>query len=244
MIDLAKRKSQVNLTKSKRGIPKGFVAKVGELLDVSGSASPMYKDGKNGEESYFQVVISNTSVIGLEFDDNQTLDMYTFCDENEEGELTPVTEHNIMGYVQKEIVNNSAIEKWGGTYVCGAIEKMLEKHGFYERRSYFFGLFKSKKKKLLKVAKDGIPSVNYILTDGHFGDGKKVKNLIQELATVGTKMFFVIIGIGNNVDQNYLAEIARFPNTHSICVPNDESWFKRDEVYDDLIPQKLYDYLK
>lgn len=122
--NLEKEKQRVAFTLQKRDLPD-MRASVGITLDVSGSTENLYKCGT------IQRVLEQIIPIGLRFDDNGNLDVYTFSRGDMISQVEGATEKNYNGFVCREIVNNDSVKKWSGTSYAPIIEHMLEEYGFY-----------------------------------------------------------------------------------------------------------------
>jgi stress response protein SCP2 len=100
-IDLRKKMVQITLEKKKL---TGVVARVGIVLDITGSMQTLYKNGT------VQEVVERILAVACKFDDNATLDVWVY--DTEFSRLPSVTEGDFDGYVQREILNNPAIQKF------------------------------------------------------------------------------------------------------------------------------------
>ncbi len=100
-IDLRKKMVQMTLEKKRL---TGVVARVGIVLDITGSMQGMYKNGT------VQEVVERILAVACKFDDNATLDVWVY--DTEFSRLPSVTERDFDGYVQREILDNAAISKF------------------------------------------------------------------------------------------------------------------------------------
>lgn len=94
-IDLRKKIVQITLEKKKMS---HVAARVGLVLDISGSMQPLYKNGT------VQEVVERILAVACKFDDNATLDVWIY--DNEFSRLTPATEGDFNQYVERNILNN------------------------------------------------------------------------------------------------------------------------------------------
>lgn len=119
LIDLTKK---VGIVLTKVGAPK-IVAQVGAAFDVSGSAQGMYS-GRGSNPSVMQGLVDRLFALGYKFDDNATLDAWTFSTGVDE--LEPVVESMFSNYIPKYVVQNNNINKWGGTNYTPALRAIDE----------------------------------------------------------------------------------------------------------------------
>lgn len=101
-IDLRKKIVQITLEKKKMN---NVAARVGLVLDISGSMQLLYKNGT------VQEVVERILAVACKFDDNATLDIWVY--DNEFSRLSGATERDFDQYVVKNILNNKDIHKFG-----------------------------------------------------------------------------------------------------------------------------------
>ncbi|MDX8290907.1 VWA domain-containing protein [Metabacillus indicus] len=103
--------STINLMKKTAGIVlekkklTGVFARVGLVLDISGSMRSLYKDGT------VQKVVERILAVASQFDDDGMLDVWVY--DNEFTRLPSVTERDFENYVNREILFNDSIHKFG-----------------------------------------------------------------------------------------------------------------------------------
>lgn len=83
----------------------GVVARVGLVLDISGSMRNLYKNGT------VQKVVERILAVASQFDDDGMLDVWVY--DNEFSRLPSVTERDFADYVNARILSNDAIHKFG-----------------------------------------------------------------------------------------------------------------------------------
>ena len=83
----------------------GVVARVGLVLDISGSMRNLYKNGT------VQKVVERILAVASQFDDDGMLDIWVY--DNEFSRLPSVTEKEFENYVNLQILNNDSIHKFG-----------------------------------------------------------------------------------------------------------------------------------
>ncbi|QNG59230.1 VWA domain-containing protein [Bacillus sp. PAMC26568] len=103
--------SSINLMKKTAGIVlekkklTGVVARVGLVLDISGSMRNLYKNGS------VQKVVERILAVASQFDDDGILDIWVY--DNEFSRLPSVTERDFENYVNLRILKNESIHKFG-----------------------------------------------------------------------------------------------------------------------------------
>lgn len=98
------RKKLVELTLVKKQLT-GVTARVGIVLDITGSMRSLYARG------VVQEVVERILAVASKFDDNGSLDVWVY--DTEFSRLPPVTERELGSYVFTHITNNDAIHKFG-----------------------------------------------------------------------------------------------------------------------------------
>ncbi len=113
------RKKLVQFTLEKKKISK-IVARVGIVLDISGSMQALYKNGT------VQEVVERILAVACQFDDNAALDVWVY--DNEFSRLPIVTEKDFGNYVVDQIMNNHAIHKFGRNNEPQVMEDVIRKY--------------------------------------------------------------------------------------------------------------------
>lgn len=204
-LNLRKEKFEVCLSKKNF---ENIVAKVAIVLDKSGSMSWLYNNGT------VQEVVERVLPIGIKFDDNATLDVWTF---NEYAErMDEVTENDFYNYVNKKILTKTDIR--GGTCYAPVIKDIVEKY--------------------TKEEPSKIPAYIIFITDGDNFDNDSTTRAIVEASKCN--IFFQFIGIGEE-DFKYLKKLdemeGRFLDNANFFEANNISRFKDEELYDKLMSE-------
>nr|WP_306220643.1 VWA domain-containing protein [Cohnella sp. WQ 127256] len=97
-----------------------IVARVGIVLDISGSMQALYKNGT------VQEVVERILAVACQFDDNAALDVWVY--DNEFSRLPIVTEKDFGNYVVDQIMNNHAIHKFGRNNEPQVMEDVIRKY--------------------------------------------------------------------------------------------------------------------
>lgn len=115
-IDLRKQAVKVVLQKKKLAHVQARVALV---LDISGSMRKLYKEG------VVQEAVERVLAVASQFDDDGMLDVWVY--DHEFARLAPVTERNLDGYVEREILQNKRIHKFGRNEEPQVMQDVLQK---------------------------------------------------------------------------------------------------------------------
>ncbi|MDR6551603.1 stress response protein SCP2 [Paenibacillus qinlingensis] len=116
-IDLRKKIVQITLEKKKM---VNVAARVGLVLDISGSMQLLYKNGT------VQEVVERILAVACQFDDNATLDVWIY--DNEFSRLKAATERDFDQYVVKNIINNRDIHKFGRNNEPPVMKDVIRKY--------------------------------------------------------------------------------------------------------------------
>lgn len=116
-IDLKKKSATIVLEKKKL---TGVKARVGVVLDISGSMRRLYKEG------VVQEVVERVLAVASQLDDDGELDVWVY--DNEFSRLPAATEATFMGYVEKNILSNSGVHKFGRNDEPKVMEDVIRKY--------------------------------------------------------------------------------------------------------------------
>jgi Uncharacterized proteins involved in stress response, homologs of TerZ and putative cAMP-binding protein CABP1 len=123
-IDLRKKIVQITLEKKKIA---HISARVGIVLDVTGSMQGLYKNGT------VQEVVERILAVASKFDDNGALDVWVY--DHEFSRLPSVTERDFNDYVTNQILSNSKIHKFGRNNEPQVMEDVIRKYTVEEQSS-------------------------------------------------------------------------------------------------------------
>lgn len=214
-------------------------------LDVSGSTQDMYKQG------LFQKAFQQVLPIGILFDDNQEVDTFTFNNGEAYNHIKPnATKDNYSDYIQKHILNNGSIKKWGGTDYAPVLNANINEFKFVREststKKSFFGLFNSTKTetKLHANSESGYPVIVFFFTDGENSDKEETLQLIKTCQENNVNIYFQFIGIGTG-NFAFLTVLAnQFSNTGFVNVLDFDKVADDDSFIDILLNDELCAYLK
>ncbi|AZB41357.1 VWA domain-containing protein [Bacillus sp. FJAT-42376] len=116
-IDLLKKNVRIVLEKKQLA---GVTARVGLVLDISGSMRKLYKNGT------VQKVVERILAVASQFDDDGMLDVWVY--DNEFARLKPVTERDFPNYVEHAILANPLIHKFGRNDEPPVMEDVIRKY--------------------------------------------------------------------------------------------------------------------
>ncbi|MBT2688818.1 VWA domain-containing protein [Bacillus sp. ISL-47] len=116
-ISLLKKSAGVILEKKNLN---NVTARVGLVLDISGSMRRLYKNGT------VQKVVERILAVASQFDDDGALDIWVY--DNEFSRLKPVTENDFEDYVDRYILNNDLIHKFGRNDEPPVMEDVIQKY--------------------------------------------------------------------------------------------------------------------
>ncbi|MFB5284439.1 MULTISPECIES: VWA domain-containing protein [Peribacillus] len=112
-------KNKVRVVLEKKELTK-VVARVGIVLDISGSMRKLYREGT------VQKVVERILAVASLFDDDGTLDVWVY--DNEFSRLPSVTEKDFVDYVNQKILNNDSIHKFGRNDEPQVMKDVLQKY--------------------------------------------------------------------------------------------------------------------
>lgn len=233
--DLSKEKQKVAFTLAKRNLPE-MRASVGLSLDVSGSIHGLFNQG------VIQRIVEQIVPIGLRFDDNGNLDVYTFSDGDNTTQVEGATEQNYQGFVKREILDNSKVNKWGGTSYAPVIDQMLKDYGFYQdKKSGWFGKTTTE---LQAKSTSGEAVVNYFITDGENDDKAATEALLQQCEDAKVNMYFCFIGVGH-ANFSFIERMGeKFGNVGFINIEDLAKFVDADDIYEQLLPAEMTTWLQ
>lgn len=116
-ISLKKAAATIVLEKKKL---TGVTARVGIVLDISGSMRKLYSEG------IVQEAVERVLAVASQFDDDGALDVWVY--DNEFSRLPAVTEKDFSDYVNKNILNNDSIHKFGRNDEPQVMRDVMQKY--------------------------------------------------------------------------------------------------------------------
>lgn len=202
-IDLQKKTVKIVLEKKKLTTVK---ARVGLVLDITGSMRTLYKNGT------VQKVVERILAVASQFDDDGSLDIWVY--DNEFSRLKPVTERDFEGYVDRQILENDLIHKFGRNDEPPVMRDVVKKYTKEE------------------ISDD--PAFIVFINDG--GCKKSIKPIIE--VTSIKPLFWQFVGIGNG-NFDFLRKIdhleGRFVDNANFIHIEDVDAISDEQLYDMLL---------
>lgn len=202
-IDLQKKSVRIVLEKKNITTVR---ARVGLVLDITGSMRTLYKSGT------VQKVVERILAVASQFDDDGLLDVWVY--DNEFSRLKPVSEGDFEGYVNRQILDNDLIHKFGRNEELPVMKDVLNKYTQED------------------VSDE--PVFVVFINDG--GCKKNIKSLIESSAS--KPLFWQFVGIGNgnfeflkklDTLEGRVVDNANFIHIEDVDAISDE------ELYDSLL---------
>ena len=245
-IDLQKRVQQVGISLEKRGIKKAPTMTVGVAFDVSGSTRNMFYDGT------IQRAFDRLLAVSLKFDDNGELDVWTFSDGCDR--LRTAVSEDEGTFISEEILNNSKIDKWGGTSYQPVLQDAID---FYIKKplletitspvtGFFAKLFGFGKQVQIAgtnntqvIEDEKFPAMILFITDGENSDHAETLRLLRSVKDESVYIQMVGVGGGSNfrhiVEYSDLFQNVGFVSLNSLNIED-------EKLFDSLITQKFADW--
>lgn len=201
-ISLKKKAATIVLEKKKL---TDVTARVGVVLDISGSMRKLYKEG------VVQDVVERVLAVASQFDDDGELDVWVY--DNEFSRLPAATEATFMGYVEKNILSNEGVHKFGRNDEPKVMEDVIRKY--------------------TKQDPSGEPVFLVFINDGGCKPG--IKKFVVESSN--QPIFWQFVGIG---DSNF--DVLRRLDTMEGRVVDNANFFHLDDI-SQVSDEELYDQL-
>lgn len=201
-ISLKKKTAKIVLEKKKL---TGVTARVGVVLDISGSMRRLYKEG------IVQEVVERVLAVASQFDDDGELDVWVY--DNEFSRLPGATEATFMGYVEKNILSNDGVHKFGRNDEPKVMEDVIRKY--------------------TKEEPSEEPVFLVFINDGGCKPG--IKKFVVESSS--QPIFWQFVGIG---DSNF--DVLRKLDTMEGRVVDNANFFHLEDI-SQVTDEELYDQL-
>lgn len=203
------RKQAVQIVLEKKNL-QHVQARVALVIDASGSMRKLYKEG------VVQDAVERILAVASQFDDDGELDVWVY--DNTFSRLPVATEQAIPNYVQREILENPAIHKFGrndeALVMADILEKFLVEQPLTVPSFVVFindGGCKSTIKKRLITASDKPIFWQFVgIGDGNFDFLRKLDDMTGRV--VDNANFFHLVALEETSDaQLYDALLDEFP---------------------------------
>lgn len=215
-ISLKKQTAKIVLEKKQL---TGVVARVGLVLDISGSMRKLYKEG------VVQEAVERVLAVASQFDDDGAMDVWVY--DNEFSRLPAATEKNLAGYVDNYVLNANNVHKFGRNDEPQVMEDVIRKY--------------------TKEDRETTPAFIVFLNDGGCKPG--IKKFVVDSATQPIFWQFVGIGNGNfdtlrklDTMEGRLVDNANFFHLQALEAITDEALYEQllDEFPDWLKEAKTH----
>lgn len=215
-ISLKKQTAKIVLEKKQL---TGVVARVGLVLDISGSMRKLYKEG------VVQEAVERVLAVASQFDDDGAMDVWVY--DNEFSRLPAATEKNLAGYVDNYVLNANNVHKFGRNDEPQVMEDVIRKY--------------------TKEDRETTPAFIVFLNDGGCKPG--IKKFVVDSATQPIFWQFVGIGNGNfdtlrklDTMEGRLVDNANFFHLQALEAITDEALYEQllDEFPDWLKEAKAH----
>lgn len=180
-------------------------ARVGIVLDISGSMRRLYNEG------VVQEVVERVLAVASQFDDDGELDVWIY--DNEFSRLPGATEATFMGYVEKNILSNDSVHKFGRNDEPKVMEDVIRKYTEEEP--------------------NGEPVFLVFINDGGCKSG--IKKFVVDSSS--QPIFWQFVGIG---DSNF--EVLKRLDTMGGRVVDNANFFHVEDI-SQVSDAELYDQL-
>jgi len=255
-IDLQKKAEKAGICLKKQGISNPPRLRVGLMMDISGSMQNMYNNGT------VQEAINHVLGLAMAFDPSHSLDVFVFDDQYAQLPV-PATPSNYQTYVNRQILTETEIPKFGGTEYGGVIQQFqdhyfgedanhtehrqdrpnaIKKPGFFQR--LFGAKVEQQQPQAFASNPDpawaNIPVLGVMVTDGENGDSVAAERAIKRSET--SPIFWSLVGVGNH-GFNFLRQMDRdhsdveFVNLMRMNISD-------EDLYSQLVSSKLTNWLK
>lgn len=202
-IDLQKKSVKIVLEKKNLTTVR---ARVGLVLDITGSMRTLYKSGT------VQKVVERILAVASQFDDDGLLDVWVY--DNEFARLKPVSERDFEGYVNRQILENELIHKFGRNDEPPVMKDVLKKY--------------------IEEDDSNDPAFVVFINDG--GCKKTIKSIIE--ASSKKPLFWQFVGIGNG-NFEFLQKLdnleGRFVDNANFLHIEDIDRISDEQLYDALL---------
>ena len=219
MSSISLKKETAKLVLTKRNLLTPPAVDVALAIDISGSMQRSYTNG------VVQEIVERCLALALQFDLDKKLDVFTFNKDSQY--VGSITEEHFDGYVKREILDNSKINKWGGTNYTPVLSAVRSK--FFP--SGIMGMFKKKSP----------PMFLMFITDGDNQDHEDFEKILKKLRD--DNIYIQMICIGGD-DFRYANRIADAEPNVGFCEIVDVSKLTDEQMMEKLISSEFVEWAK
>jgi hypothetical protein len=242
-IDLTKK---ARIVLEKKGLRTFKPLRIGFALDISGSMQDEYQNG------LVQTTFDRMLSIASNLDSNGEMDVWTF---HTKPSVAPTATKGDFGtYIQKQILSNSNISKWGGTAFEPVLKLAVDNYfgtvvTTTTTEKKVGGLFGFGAKTVTETTEErtdavdvNIPAMVMLITDGESGsyDNSLVDDLFDK--SRDKKIYFNLIAVSNQANFGFLEKMAdKYDNVGFVHIKNLKA--TDEEILDVVITQEVVTFL-
>lgn len=208
---------KVEIVLTKRGLDTPPPTRVCLAVDVSGSMAGLYSNGT------VQRVVDRLLAVAAKFDDDGSLDVFTF--DTRSHECKPATAALFNGYVQQEILGTNG-PKWGGTSYAPVIKDVTNK---------FFA------KKIFGGRQGGLPAFVIFITDGENDDKQNAIAALKDSESVD--IYWQMVGIGGAA-FTFIRHVADTMGNVGFMDIRDVATIPDEQLYEGLVNEEFAAWIK
>lgn len=243
-VDLHKKAERAGIVLKKQGIASPPRLRVGLMMDISGSMRGLYNDGT------VQEVVNHVLGLAMAFDPTHRLDVFVF--DHKYAQLpSPATPDNFHDYVERQILTEDEIPKFGTTRYSGVIHAFQD-HYFgldpkhQEHRQHKPGLLgrlfhhQTGAEPQVDPSLAKIPVLGLLITDGDNEDHRESEVAIRR--SEDFNVFWSLVGVGEHrfeflrrMDREF--EDSEFVDLEHLNISD-------EQLYAELVSPKLVQWLK
>lgn len=208
---------KVEIVLTKRGLENPPPTRVCLAIDVSGSMAGLYSNGT------VQRVVDRLMAVSVKFDDDGSLDVFTF--DTRAHECKAATPTAFADYVKNEIIQGPG-PKWGGTSYAPVIKDISNK---------FFP------KKIFGGRKDGLPAFVIFITDGENDDRQNAIAALKDSESVD--IYWQMVGIGGAA-FTFIRHVADTMGNVGFMDIRDIATLPDERLYEGLVNEEFASWIK
>lgn len=222
-LEVQKKSETLGLVMQKRGLLTAPTMRVGIDIDISGSMDDEINDGS------VQKVLNQCLGVGFKFDDNQSIDVWTFNTGSKYIGTCGINDYD-------DYVRAKGIRATGGTSYGPVLQDNVDFFFGAQKKGGFLG-FGSKE------VVDNTPALVLFITDGDNGDGYNGPARVVQ-AAADKPIYFMMVGINNQgVQFHTLKQLADdMPNVGFVKMNGFN--LSDEQLYEAIINQELVDWVK
>ncbi len=244
-VDLHKKAERAGIVLKKQGISSPPRLRVGLMMDISGSMKHLYRNGT------VQEVLNHVLGFAMTFDPTHRLDVFVFDDQHAQLPV-PATPQNYHDYVNRQILTEDEIPKFGLTKYAGVMHQFQDHyfgehpdHAEHRRKTHgFLGRLLHHEAPAQSSVFDAeamkLPVLGLLITDGDNDDHRQSETAIARSRPY--PVFWSLVGVGEQafrflrqMDREF--DDAEFVDLEHLNIPD-------ELLYAELVSPKLVRWLQ